>query len=541
MERERIAENGTERTEKLFNFRPVLFFAIFLCLGVVFVYLHFLFKFSFWWLCLLPVLGALAFLCTYRRVGAKRVLLSLLAPVVCFGIGAGAFALQLYDFQAAKRYEGEQTVVGRVVECIETEKGTRVLLDGIFIGGNGESGTLVAYLPASYAQVCKLSDEVLFRARVYTQTEPFGDYGLNTAALREKTRYYAYADECAVTGHTPDLFLDIRQRVKDTLQAGMDETPAAVTMAVLIGDTGGMEEGLLENIRRGGIAHIFAVSGLHIGALHAFCLLIVKKTGLSRAPKGVRFALLAGILLFYGGVCGFSASVVRAIVTCLTLYAFSLLGLKYDPLEAIAFAVIVNVLLTPSSLFSVGFLLSFAACFGIVLLSRPLAGLFRIEKKRDSDGNTRPFTLWQSVARACVGYLSVTVSAQLATAPILLASFGYIAVFSLLLNCLFVPIVSAIFSILLVFVALACVLPLSVAPYILFLPNAVWSALLLLFQTVDFSVFCIEGVTLNFASVLCYYAALLFCTDKWNIPTLQKRILAIVYFAAFFLCLLFTY
>lgn len=539
MEREKLLQNEKERTEKLFNFRPVLFSAVCLCLGVLFVYLHYLIGLSLWWFCSLPVLGVIIFFITYKRTGVKRVLIALLLLACSFALGAGAFALQIYDFQSVQSYEGEQTVIGRVIELTQTDKGTRVLLDGVYIGQNRENGTLVAYLPASYAQMLNLSDEIIFHTDIYTKTDIFGQYGVNVAALRERTRRYTYAGECVVTGHAPDLFLDVRQRIKDVLEAGMDETPAAVTMAVLLGDTGGMDEGLLDNIRRGGIAHIFAVSGLHIGALYAFCLLLVNKTGLSRTPKIVRFLLVTAVLFFYGGVCGFSASVLRAIVICLTSYVFLLIGLKYDSLEALGFAIVINILLAPCTLFSVGFLLSFAACFGIALLARPLAGLIRIEKGRDSQGNTHPLTLWQSVAKACVNFVAVTLSAQLATTPILLAYFGYVSGFSLLLNGLFVPILSAIFPFLLLVVAVAFLLPITVSAYILFLPNAVWSALLLLFQSVDFSAFCIENIKLTVAAVFCYYVGLLFCTDKWNISKSHKIVLAAVYFTASALCVAF--
>ena len=145
--------------------------------------------------------------------------------------------------------------------------------------------------------------------------------------------------------------------------------------------------------------------------------------------------------------------------------------------------------------------------------------------------DTHPRTVWETMQRAVVSFLCVSVSAPLATAPVLLSSFGYLSVWSLLLNCIFVPILSALFWVLLLLVLVASLLPLSLSGVVLYLPTLVWSALLLVFQVFDFSSIQITNVEISSPLTLCYFALLALLSDKWNI----KKGLQI-----FLICMLFV-
>ena len=529
---ERTENTATENVEvegKLFNFRPVFFTAVLLCLGIAFAYLHTVYGVAVWWgFCLLPAAAVPFIFCRSKRQ-ALKILLALFVLTVSFCGGFLRFTARMDDFTQTNTYAGEQTVVGRVVEKVGYENGTyRLTLTDVRVGGMQEKGKLVVYLSDGNETQIRLSDEVVLKGDLRTDIELFDNYGFRAYAIGKDVRFYMTAESWVKTERTFDLFLFARQRIENVVYAGMPETPAAVTLALLTGDTSGIDSGLLENVRRGGVAHLFAVSGLHIGALYAFCLLLVKKTGLRKMPKPVQFVFTCAVLLFYGGVCGFSASVVRAIVMCLIFYASSLMGIGSDSLESLGAAAIVVLLLSPTALFEVGFQLSFLACLGIVLLSRRIrAGMCFVGGKVVSFfkkpaatpiGNNvdRPLGVWERMLRASVSFLSVTFAAQVATAPVLLRSFGYLSGWSLLLNCLFVPLVSAAFAFLLALVAIACMLPVAANGVILYVPSVVLSALTLLFEAVDFSTFSLETTAVASSAIVMYYTALLFLTDKWN-------------------------
>ena len=130
--------------------------------------------------------------------------------------------------------------------------------------------------------------------------------------------------------------------------------------------------------------------------------------------------------------------------------------------------------------------------------------------------DTMPPRISTRIYRACASFLSTSLAAQIFTAPLLLHYFGYISGWALLLNCIFVPFIGFVFSLLLLLVILACVLPLGLSSVILYVPNVVWSAVLLLFEVADFTSFALEGLMITTGLTFVYWTATLFFTDKWN-------------------------
>lgn len=533
----RTLETEEETVEKLFNFRPLFFAAVFLCVGVVFSYLRIFFHLSNWWMtALLPIAITPIF---FKRTTETRfkALLATSALVLSFCVGSIAFSLQISSYVDCGYYQNTSAVVvGTVENTTKDEEGVWVTLKDVYIEKNKEKGKLISYLPLSFCENLQLADRVLLRGKVDTETDLFKKGEFQAYAIGDDIRFRLYGVEsCVKTGRTFSLFAFIRQRIDDTVYAGMDETSAAVTMALLTGDASGIEKGLLENIRYGGIAHIFAVSGLHVGALYAFCLGLFKKTRLKTCAKPVRFVVMSALMLTYAGVCGFSASVVRATTICLSAYAASLIGTETDFLQSLGFAAIVVLLFSPTALFEAGFQLSFSACLGLALLSRPIGEVLqkiavRFVGKKNPDS---PLNVPQRIARAIVSFLSACLAAQLMTLPIQLSAFGYVSVWGLLLNCIFVPIISGVFAVLLAVTLLTCLLPTVLSAVFLYAPSVVWSAVLLAFEAFDFSSFAITGLTISNSASVCYYAGMQFLSDKWNVGRKQKFCMAVFCFVSF--------
>lgn len=542
--RENTTKTERQRAEKLFNFRPVFFSAVFLCLGIVF---YFYYKFygvsALWLLSLIPIAATPFFFCrTKEKLFRTALAVSILG--VCFFVGLFSFSLQYARFFDGDHLEGEGYVAGRVVEKREYEDHTALVLDDILIGEERVHGNLVAYLPASFGKTVKLSDTLVAYGEIEAIEVDGESFGLAARDFGDEIRFKTWSDEAIVTGNEFDLFLFLRARAETVIAEGMDETPATVMRAALFGDTDAIDEALYENIRRGGIAHIFAVSGLHVGALFGFCLMLLKKTPLRRLPKALQFVLLTGLLFLYAGICGFSASVVRASIICLIAYAATLLGVKTDLTESLGAAAICILLITPSALFEVGFQLSFAACFGIAFLSKPIGQVFdemaklwsrlfprkptEAEIEAAENDDTMPPGLCARIWRSASSFLSASLGAQIFTSPLLLYYFGYISGWALLLNCIFVPFISAVFSLLLSLVFAACLLPVEFAAIVLYVPNVIWSGVLLAFQTMDFSTFAVSGLKISVPACIVYFAGCSFLSDKWNIAKPLRYGLAVL-------------
>lgn len=530
MKEKRITAQPNEG--KLFNFRLVLFAAIFLVVGIVFCFYHRFYSLSsLWLLCLIPMAAFPIFLSLpfgkWKEMGLIFVILCGFCLMGFFGFG-----VEVNRYENVSSF-GECYFSGRVVEMSKGTNSVKVVLDDLRIDGEEQNCKLVAYLPTSLHDKVTLSDELFLHGNVEKREISAEKFARAAKDFGKRIFLTANEVEGEKTGHRFDLFLFLNARAKKVIDEGMDKTPAAVTRAVLLGNTAGIEEGLYENIRYGGIAHIFAVSGLHVGSLFAFCLLLLKKTPMRRLHGVLQFFFVAIILLLYAGICAFSASVVRATVICLIAYLGKLIQVKTDFLQSLGGAAICILIFTPSTLFTVGFQLSFAACFGIAFLAKPIGQVFdegaklyrkyfpmkltEAELQAIENEDTMPPRISTRIYRAVSSFLATSLAAQIFTAPLLLQYFGYISGWALLLNCIFVPFISAIFSLLLMLVTVACLMPLGLATAVLYLPNVIWSAVLLLFEVVDFTSFALEGISISAGVSLVYIAATLFFTDKWNL------------------------
>lgn len=546
-------QDNANVTGKIFNFRPVTFCALFLATGGLFAYLERMYGLSVYWAFgLLPIVWLLLFLS-----GTKRYMIGLVAFTAAFLIGFSLFHATVENFISKRIYDGEYSAQGVVVEKSGYNQGYLVTLDGIYIDGKAENGRLVAYLPASIGENVLLADEFSLYGTLKTDVSERDDYGFRADDISGNNVFFIYdVKSGVVSGRAFRPLLWLKQQMQDVLYAGMDDGAAAFCFALLTGDDTGVDGTLLQNVRYGGVAHLFAVSGLHIGVLFAAVLWVFQRKPFERAGKIVRFVSVAVLLFAYGGVCGFTVSVVRAVITCLAGYAYRLVGLKRDGLETLSFSAIVVLLVYPTALCSVGFLLSFSACYGVFLLSRPLTqGLsavrewgvgvwFRLLRKKPRavatdvfGGDTPPKSIPQRLWEKTSSFLSVTVAAWLATAPVCLWFFGYLSVWGLLLNCIFVPVLSAFFTLLLAFTLCACLFGVGASAVVLYLPYVFTSA-----ATLAFEVFAFDGapLTLTFGSVACYYQGLLLCTDKFNVAKRWRFACALVCFLACAVCLFVT-
>ena len=280
-----------------------------------------------------------------------------------------------------------------------------------------------------------------------------------------------------------------------------------------------MDEDALQNFRYGGVAHIFAVSGLHIGIIYGLLSALCKKC---RVKNIVRIPLVFAVLCFYAGVCGFSPSSVRALVMCTVAMLAEAGGLQYDRVGSVSCAALAVLAINPVYLFSVGFQLSVAAAAGIIIAGGHLTRLLR--KIR---------FLPQKVCSA----VGVAFSAQLATFPLLIDSFGYVSGISFFLNLVFVPVIGAVFAVLFCAAVLACILQFA-APVLLFIPEYLLRLAVMPIEMLEFKVLLICGFSFGACAVL-WYLLLFLLTDKVNLKPVPKISLASVLCAALIAAMVF--
>lgn len=409
------------------NLRLPVLFAVSLCAGIVFATLLAYFRLSGVFI-LIPVIVAFAACVPVAIVkgGASKPLI-IIAAAVFFLVGAVYLYAKYVAYCANEVLDGVAVrVSGRVAETGLTDGGrTYLILSGVTVNGERISGRVAAYLTETAGEYCRRGYTVEF----YTQLEKcgfieFGEVGYN--ACRGVKHICTVSGGMQATWHF-DLFGEINYAIERALFNNLDGETAAVCFAMLTGNTDAISEGTVASFRNGGIAHVFAVSGLHIGVVFGALTLIFKK---ARVNRYISTAIRIAFVLIYSGVCLFSASSVRALVMCAVAASADCFYCKRDSLNALAVAAIILLLINPLYLYDAGFVLSFAAMLGIILLSRNLSRLLGFLPERAANA------------------LAVGFSAQISTLPVQLTSFGYISAAGLILNIVFIPIISALYVLL---------------------------------------------------------------------------------------------
>jgi competence protein ComEC len=141
--------------------------------------------------------------------------------------------------------------------------------------------------------------------------------------------------------------------------------------AVILGYKGELDTVTRRSFSRAGLSHIMAVSGMHVGFVLMPVWLIFPWLRSSAAGKLAAMLILIAVLVFYAGVTGFTASVMRAGLMAVLLATGTVFCKIRDSLNLVGVAAILLILYDPYFLLDVGFQLSFSAVC-IILVSLPV-------------------------------------------------------------------------------------------------------------------------------------------------------------------------
>lgn len=257
------------------------------------------------------------------------------------------------------------------------------------------------------------------------------------ASYNNGVRYTLSAESTiAVEEGKPPLFAKIKIAVKDGLMLKARGESANFIYAMLFGDSSALSKDLKTNFSKVGAAHIFAVSGLHIGIIAAIIFFFTK-----RLKEYKRFIILSLILIGYAFICGFSPSVVRAVVMICIFMLSRILGLRNDSMSTLSVAACVLLMFNPLNLFDLSFLMSFLAVIGIIFFAKPIkSSMSYLPQKLSS-------------------MLSLSISVNIGIFPIMICYFGSLSWLFVVANMIIVPLISMIYPIIFILSLLSSFIP----------------------------------------------------------------------------------
>ncbi len=217
---------------------------------------------------------------------------------------------------------------------------------------------------------------------------------------------------------------------------------ADLAVAMLLGQRSALAEDDAAAFQRAGVAHIMAVSGLHVGILSLALLWLLNTL---RLRKKMQIPVVGAFLLLYCGITGFAVASLRAGVMVMLWVVAGAYGRKTNPVTILPTAVLIVLAINPLQLFSAGFVLSFSAMAGIYLLyPRFLQALDRILPPAEASKKESVKRFLYGFVRRAKQALAVTLSAQFGVLLPIAAYYHHLYPYSLPFNLVIVPMVGVL-------------------------------------------------------------------------------------------------
>ena len=303
------------------------------------------------------------------------------------------------------------------------------------VGGEKAKGRLrLSFSPMKDGidpEALEIGNRVSFRGKVYIPGA--GEKSISRYFTGENILLGAYGAE-SFTSEAPLFrganyyFHKIRSFVSERLRYGLGDRTAGLLVGMLTGDKSVLDDRLYDAFRETGIAHLMAVSGLHLSVwVYSLGSLIPER---GRGAR-LKYLLMIFAVLFIMLLAGMSESVKRAGFMSIVYLSGKLSKRQSDSLNSLGFAVFVMILFNPMCVLSVSLQLSFLSTLGILTL-----GQLYMKRSGEFLGGKSINTPFKKLVIYCSDLFFISISVLVFTFPVLIFNFGGISTVSAWVNIL---------------------------------------------------------------------------------------------------------
>lgn len=304
--------------------------------------------------------------------------------------------------------------------------------------GNAGNGVYL-YVPRNGASArIAPGDVIMFRGRISPPDNTGLDFDYASFLERKGVCGTLWVDSLswagtgAVCGGLLMKGQAFRRKMADAYRLwGFTDDVLAVVAAVSLGDRQMLSEEVRRTYSESGASHVLAVSGLHVGIIYAFLSFLFPAFMNVSWRRCVREILIMVLLWGYAIMIGMPLSITRSLIMFTAIAVCRCAGRDSSSLNSLAVAAIVILLCNPSGVRDPGFQLSFLAVLSILLFQPVLSGLWK-------PAGTVTGYIW--------GIISVSIAAQIGTAPAVAYHFSTFSTYFLLTNIVAIPLMFVIVS-----------------------------------------------------------------------------------------------
>ncbi|WP_127900376.1 ComEC/Rec2 family competence protein [Solirhodobacter olei] len=233
-------------------------------------------------------------------------------------------------------------------------------------------------------------------------------------------------------------FARLRQRIAAAVRARIPGDAGGFVAAILTNDKSGLSQASLDHLRVANLAHMLAISGLHMALVTGFVfsalrygLALIPPLALRLPVKKIAASVALVAAAFYLMLSGAAVATERSFVMVSVMLVAVLFDRRAITLRSVAISAVILLLIQPECLTEAGFQMSYAATVALVAV---FAALTR-------RGGAWPLRGWV----APVGVLALSsLVAGLATAPFAAAYFGRLSAYGLAANLAAMPVMAGV-------------------------------------------------------------------------------------------------
>lgn len=330
-----------------------------------------------------------------------------LAFAAGFILAGFRFSPELSDRQVLTSLVGQAiTISGTIAEDPDfSESGTVLRLSHLSIDSHSFSGLLYVKLSSQDYDFLR-SDHLTLSGKLSA------GFGTFVGSL--------YRPEIInLTRDTPgDIFAQFKQFFSDLVRAHINSPAADLGLGYLMGQKNGLSEDFSEQLRAVGMTHVVVASGAHLAIIVTFVRKIFGK--LSKFAE-LLFAILAIAAFVF--VVGFTPSMTRAALVAVLGLLLGYFGRQLAPFRLLSLVAALTLLISPTNLQNLGWQLSFASFFGIMVIAPRLTSFLY--------GGKNPPWL--------ASMLITSLSTTLICAPVMIFNFGSLSLLSFVANLIILP------------------------------------------------------------------------------------------------------
>lgn len=323
--------------------------------------------------------------------------------------------------------------------------------NGILSSGEGEVDLyfpveyVEAYYPGKLFSLAHKKQKTLNDENSFNLDLPIIEYGVNLAlnvsfleSQEGKNSFYVKNIVSHCYNSKIDFYRAYSRLILKRILFNWNDC-GGLLLALLSGSKEYISQEIDEDFRKAGLAHILALSGMHLSIFASLPKKFFKKTG------DVVSLVLVFLFVWFAGL---SPSLLRALITMLLGYLFKFLGIKADFIGVLSISFLLQISIFPSHIYNYGFILSYGALIGIEI------------------GQTYFFSFICKVfPKKIANYFTSSLGAQIITAPICLFTFGSCSPIGIISSVIVSPVANGFLTLGIISVFLSLLIPFLLSPF----------------------------------------------------------------------------